>query len=622
MATLVSAGVSVTVINESFFIPVAASTVPVFFIATGAGKRQPDGVSPAAGTLEHSVVRTVTSLTQSLQLYGVPSFRKDGSGNQYHGDCRNEYGLFAVNQFLNQGNRAYVVRANINLNDDPVTFLSLGTPIVGTSTYKGIGNGTMGMFIANSSQVRPQTIYITITSPAISSPVSTPATFTVTGSIDGYIGNGSAGIPFTSTIVNFTLNSGTTPFAIGDKFTVGLVYSWTAASPPVGNGTITNLIVDTLAVPEIFTITFTSPTAFNVTGTVSGAAGGGVVASPFDNNRLNFTVLAGTVPFALGDTFTVTVSSVTISSPLGASDAQKRVAVVTALQAEINSNTELRSPLYEFNLILCPGYPEVVDEMLNLSTSVKEEAFVLADTPADKTPDQVAQWALTSARFSSTNGAYYYPWGLASNLDGVDVMIAPSGIALATITYSDNVGYVWTPPAGIQRGVVTGVSKVGYYTGNPGTATTFIETNLSQGQLDNLYEYDKNINPIAFFPGRGLLVWGQKTSAPAASALDRINVMRLVMYLRRALRKGALPFCFEPNDKITRDNLKTAADGIMNDILVKRGLYDYASICDQTNNTADRIDRNELWLDIAIKPTKAAEFIYIPIRVVSTSAAI
>jgi phage tail sheath protein FI len=117
-------------------------------------------------------------------------------------------------------------------------------------------------------------------------------------------------------------------------------------------------------------------------------------------------------------------------------------------------------------------------------------------------------------------------------------------------------------------------------------------------------------------------MWGQKTSAPAASALDRINVVRLVMYLRRALRKGALPFVFEPNDQITRDNLKTAADGIMNDILIKRGLYDFASICDVSNNTADRIDRNELWLDVAIKPVKAAEFIYIPIRVVSTGAEI
>ncbi len=282
----------------------------------------------------------------------------------------------------------------------------------------------------------------------------------------------------------------------------------------------------------------------------------------------------------------------------------------------------MRSELYEYNLIICPGYPEVVDEMLQLSRAVLEEAFVLADTPANLAADQVAQWSLTSARFSSTNVAYYYPWCFASNVDGVNVLAAPSGTALAVIANSDNAGYVWTPPAGVSRGQIVGVFRVGYYTGTPGTATTFVEANLNQSQRDNLYEYDKNINPIVFFPGRGLLMWGQKTSAPAASAMDRINVVRLVMFLRRALRKGSMPFVFEPNDQITRDNLKTAADSIMNDILIKRGLFDYASLCDTSNNTPDRIDRNELWLDIAIRPTRAAEFIYIPIRVVSTGAEI
>ena len=127
---------------------------------------------------------------------------------------------------------------------------------------------------------------------------------------------------------------------------------------------------------------------------------------------------------------------------------------------------------------------------------------------------------------------------------------------------------------------------------------------------------------MTFFIGRGFLVWGQKTSAPAASALDRINVVRLVMYLRRSLRKGALPYVFEPNDRITRANLKAAADSILNDILVKRGLTDYASYCDEGNNYGDRVDRNELWLDIAVKPTRSAEFIHIPIRVDATDAEI
>jgi phage tail sheath protein FI len=102
--------------------------------------------------------------------------------------------------------------------------------------------------------------------------------------------------------------------------------------------------------------------------------------------------------------------------------------------------------------------------------------------------------------------------------------------------------------------------------------------------------------------------------------MDRVNVVRLVMYMKRGLRKGGFPFVFEPNDQITRDNLKAAADGFLNDILIKRGLYDFVTLCDESNNTPTRIDRNELWLDVAIKPVKAAEFIYIPIRVLNTGA--
>ena len=119
MATLVSPGVSVQITDESFFIPVSAPTVPLFFITTADEKLQPDGISPALGTFEFDVVRTVTSLTQSTQLYGVPNFLEDPStGDPQHGDARNEYGLFALNQYLGVGNRAYVIRTNVNLDDD------------------------------------------------------------------------------------------------------------------------------------------------------------------------------------------------------------------------------------------------------------------------------------------------------------------------------------------------------------------------------------------------------------------------------------------------------------------------------------------------------------------------
>jgi hypothetical protein len=582
----------------------------LIFIATKAGKTQANGITPAAGTLEHSVVRTVTSMAQALQLYGIPAFRNDNSGNEYHGDARNEYGLLALNNFLGVGNRAFVVRANIDLTDEPETFISLGTPVISAPpAFNGIGNGTLANITAASSGVKPQLITVTFTS---------SSTFSVSGSVSGYVGTGTVGAPFTSTVVNFTAGAGSTAYSAGDKFTMNLIYAATAGGANTGNGKVINLVADSLAVPEVFTISFTSATSFNVVGTVSGSAGSGVLNSPFDNNRLNFTITPGTIAFVSGDDFTVPVTSVTVFTPLGANDAAKRVAIATALQAEINSNTEVRSSLYEFNLILCPGYPEVVDELLALSVAVKDEALVVADTPGDKTPEQVAQWSLTSERFSSESAAYYYPWGLQSNLDGRNVLGAPSGIALRTIAYSDTAGYVWTPPAGVARGVVTGVSKVGYFSGTPGTATTFVEANLNDGQRDNLYEYDKNINPITFFPGRGLLVWGQKTSAPTASALDRINVVRLVMYVRRSLRKGLLGFVFEPNDKVTRDNVKAAADGILNDILIKRGLVDFATMCSEANNTPDRIDTNSLYLDCGLRPTRSAEFIYVQLRIQST----
>lgn len=609
MASLISPGVSVTLVDESFYIPSSAPTVPLFFIATQKNKTQPNGITPAGATYEHSAVRTITSLGQSIMLYGVPAFRNDISGNEFHGDARNEYGLFAVNQFLGVGNRAFVVRANIDLSDEASTFISAGTPVAGDVTRVGTGNGTIAGITAPSSMVKPEQISVIF---------SSATQFTVEGSASGTLGFGTVGSAFSSSAVSFTVSAGATPFAAGDYFQFGLQYQPSFAG--TGNGKLINITPAEDAVPEVISITFTSATAFTVSGTVSGAIGSGILNAAFLAGGINFTASAGTTAFIAGDAFTVTLTSVSVFNPLGANDAARRATIVTALQAEINSNTEVRSEAYEYNLILCPGYHEVIDELVALSNDILEEAMVIADTPVNKTPEQIPAWSLTSARVQSQNAAYYYPWGLASNLDGRNVCVAPSGIAARTYAYSDNQAYVWFAPAGVNRGRVTGISQVGYVSGTLGEATTFVETNLNGGQRDSLYESFKNINPIVFFPGRGILIWGQKTSSPVTSALDRVNVVRLVMFLRRQLRKGSFPFVFEPNDKVTRDNLKAMADGLLNDILSKRGLYDFGTLCDESNNTPFRIDNNELYLDVGVSPTKSAEFIIIPIRVLSTGS--
>ena len=104
----------------------------------------------------------------------------------------------------------------------------------------------------------------------------------------------------------------------------------------------------------------------------------------------------------------------------------------------------------------------------------------------------------------------------------------------------------------------------------------------------------------------------------ASSALDRINVARLVAYIRDGLDPLARPYAFEPNDEATRAAAQDSVERFLGDIMAKRGLYDFAVVCDSTNNTAARIDKNEMWIDVAIEPTKAAEFIYIPVRIVNT----
>ena len=130
--------------------------------------------------------------------------------------------------------------------------------------------------------------------------------------------------------------------------------------------------------------------------------------------------------------------------------------------------------------------------------------------------------------------------------------------------------------------------------------------------------YVNNVNPITFVTGAVLVCFGQKTRQLVASALDRINVARLIIYLRSQLRVLAKPYLFEPNDKITRDEIKQQVETMLLELVGLRALYDFLVVCDESNNTPARIDRNELYVDIAIEPVKAIEFIYIPIRIKNT----
>ena len=310
-------------------------------------------------------------------------------------------------------------------------------------------------------------------------------------------------------------------------------------------------------------------------------------------------------------------------SPYMGRAAQRKV-IVTAMQAALANNDDIRAESRYFNLIAAPGYPELLDEMITLSTDRKLTAFVLGDTPFRLAPDgtSVQNWATNTSK-AATNGeegltsasqyaGLYYPSGFTTDLSGNNVSVPPTHIALRTLAFNDQVAFPWFAPAGFTRGIVDNSTSVGYIT----SEGEFQAVTLSEGQRDTLYA--NKINPIAFIPNRGLTVFGQKTLSPVSSAMDRINVARLLVHMRYQLDLLAKPFLFEPNDRVTRDQVTDTFNRFMEDLVTKRALFDFLVVCDETNNTSARIDRNELYIDIAIQPVKAIEFIYIPLRIKNT----
>jgi len=306
----------------------------------------------------------------------------------------------------------------------------------------------------------------------------------------------------------------------------------------------------------------------------------------------------------------------------------QRSVVVTAMKSAIASSTALREEQTQFNLICAPGYPELIQDMIILNDDRKQTAFIIGDSPLDLSSNSTTleAWAKNSG-LAIDNGedglvshseylGVYYPSGLSTNLDGNSVVVPPSHMMLRTFIRSDNLSYPWFAPAGVRRGVIDNVSAIGYIDINDNNV--FRSIGVTQGLRDILYT--DGVNPITVLPGVGLVAYGQKTRASSTTAMNRVNVARLVCYLRTVLDAVARPFIFEPNDTITRNQVKAGFEAVLNDLVAKRGIYDYLVVCDTTNNTPDRIDRNELYVDIAIKPVKAIEFIYIPVRLIATGA--
>lgn len=707
MAQLVSPGVAVDVIDESFFIPGRQSTVPLIFVASADEKTQPDGSTPALGTFENNVIRTVTSLSQSVELYGTPNFLTDAAGQPQHGDARNEYGLDALNKFLTIGNRAFVVRANVNLDDTYLNMKALWTAKVSESgdelnalvaDFIEEFNSENGLVPASPSFKQTVTAselktlvdqaMVSVFSSFSFSSAQFQLDFLQDHTIDlaGFqevcydnTGGNITGLDVTglnndTTAYGFEIsisdNGGSNTFVVslagediqtfaelisemeaaiqgvtGDAGTVVEIISGciritsglagaTSSIDILSDGSSgttalfanTNLFLEISApvdglgpLPlDIYDDAFTVIVGAydGLDSVVDNWTAGSVVSTEFTSNESEGVLLAAAADFDNTLEFLNETS-------LGANDAARRATIVTQIQGAINNpNSVFRSDRFDYNLVLAPGYWETTDELLALVQDMESEVFVIADTPFDRAPtgpNGIVEWQADNKIFSNLV-AYYYPHGLSSNTDGVEIMTSAASSALRIYAINDRDTELWFAPAGPTRGAATHLTSIGYVSGILGTATTFVENDIDKGTQDTLFPLD--INYFSNIVNRGIIVMSQNTTQSVSSSLDRVNVSRLTAFIRRELRRSLFDFLFEPNDDITRQNVKAVTDSFLGSLIGRRALFDFATLVDDALDVPDQVDRSELVVDIAIKPIKAVEFILIDLRLVRTDAII
>ncbi len=320
----------------------------------------------------------------------------------------------------------------------------------------------------------------------------------------------------------------------------------------------------------------------------------------------------------------VTLSGNNSSGVAYQGSAAQRNVVVQSMISALENSSQLLDEFYNFNLMAAPGYPELLPALVSINESRGETAFIVADSPLTLAANANAlnTWAnnLNQATTDGVNGlttfydyaAVFYPAGLTTDLGGNSIVVPSSFMALPTIIQSDAVSYPWFAPAGARRGSVTNVSSIGYVDEQTGN---YITNSISKALRDVLYP--AYVNPIANFNSNGgIQIYGQKTRSGQTTELSRINVARLVIYLRQMLTQIGGQYVFEQNDSITRHGISYQIGEFLKSIQAQRGITDYAVVCDLTNNTPATIDANELFVDVAIAPTTTAEFIYIPLTLV------
>ena len=265
--------------------------------------------------------------------------------------------------------------------------------------------------------------------------------------------------------------------------------------------------------------------------------------------------------------------------------------------------------LFQYNVIAAPGlirgFTDHTTEVTRMVDNAQTRGDNLAVIDLVEYGSNLAPVVSEAAGVDSSYAATYWPWLQTLDPDlGSQVFVPASTMMLGVFAFNDRASETWFAPAGLNRGGLSTVIRA--------------ERNLTNGNRDELYT--GNVNPIATFPNTGVVVFGQKTLQKKASALDRVNVRRLLITLKSFISQIADQLVFEQNTIATRNNFLSQVNPYLASVQQRQGLYAFKVVMDESNNTPDVIDRNQLVGQIYIQPTKTAEFIYLDFNILPTGA--
>ena len=304
----------------------------------------------------------------------------------------------------------------------------------------------------------------------------------------------------------------------------------------------------------------------------------------------------------------------------GANGIPADVSFSSDLDAAIIGNPVTPSGLYtlsnpeaiDISLLSIPGNSSgaVIAAAIAICEGRGDTVFIV-DPPFGLKPQQVVDWhngilnSDLTAALNTSYAALYYSWvKIFDQFSRQEIFVPPSGYIAGVVARTERVSEVWFPPAGLNRGRLPTVLD--------------LEFSPTLGERDLLYGFNNAVNPLVKFPQDGITIWGQRTLQRTDSALDRVNVRLLLNFLKKNLLPVLRPFVFEINDRFTRARVTGVVSDFMRDIAQRRGVTDWKVVCDESNNTAERIDRHELWVAIFIKPPQAIEFVQVDLVVLRT----